>query len=134
MPDISQQLEAQVLAAKASKTKLSITGGNSKHFLGREPEGELLNMAEHSGIVSYQPVELVLTARAGTSLKEIEAALDEQGQMLAFEPPHLGETDTLGGTLACNLSGPSRPWGGSIRDHVLGIRLINGRAEHLRFA
>ena len=133
MPDISQQLEAQVLAAKASKTKLNITGGNSKHFLGREPEGELLNMAGHSGIVSYQPVELVLTARAGTSLKEIEAALDEQGQMLAFEPPHLGETDTLGGTLACNLSGPSRPWGGSIRDHVLGIRLINGRGEHLRF-
>ena len=134
MPDITQQLEAQVLAAKKSKTKLNIVGGNSKHFLGREPEGELLNMAEHSGIVSYQPVELVLTARAGTSLKEIESALDEQGQMLAFEPPHLGQTDTLGGTLACNLSGPSRPWGGSIRDHVLGIRLINGRGEHLRFS
>ena len=133
MPDITQQLEAQVLAAKDSNTKLNIVGGNSKHFLGREPEGELLNMSEHSGIVDYQPVELVLTARAGTSLKEIEAALDEKGQMLAFEPPHFGETDTLGGTLACNLSGPSRPWGGSIRDHVLGIRLINGRAEHLRF-
>jgi len=133
MPDITQQLEAQVLAAKESKIKLNIVGGNSKHFLGREPDGEPLNMSEHSGIVDYQPVELVLTARAGTSLKEIEAALDEKGQMLAFEPPHLGETDTLGGTLACNLSGPSRPWGGSIRDHVLGVRLINGRGEHLRF-
>jgi len=133
MPDITQQLEAQILAAKDSKTKLNIIGGNSKHFLGRESVGEALNMAEHSGIVNYQPVELILTARAGTSLKEIEQALDEQGQMLAFEPPHLGETDTLGGTLACNLSGPARPWGGSIRDHVLGIRLINGRGEHLRF-
>ena len=133
MPDITQQIEAQVLAAKESKTKLNIVGGNSKHFLGREPEGESLNMSVHSGIVDYQPVELVLTARAGTSLKEIEAALDEKGQMLAFEPPHLGDTDTLGGTLACNLSGAARPWAGSIRDHVLGIRLINGRGEHLRF-
>jgi len=133
MPDISKQLEAQVLAAQQNKTKLNIVGGNSKRFLGREPQGESLNMAEHSGIVNYQPVELVLTARAGTSLTEIENTLDENGQMLAFEPPHLGQTDTLGGTLACNLSGPARPWGGSIRDHVLGIRLINGRGEHLRF-
>ena len=133
MPDISKQLEEQVLDAIQRKAKLNIVGGNSKHFLGREPEGEALNVGEHSGIVSYQPVELVLTASAGTSLLEIEYALDEQGQMLAFEPSHLGETDTLGGTLACNLSGPSRPWGGSVRDHVLGVKLINGRGEHLQF-
>jgi len=90
-------------------------------------------VAEHSGIVKYEPVELVLTARAGTKLSEIETALDEQGQMLAFEPPHHSPDSTLGGTLACNLSGPGRPWTGSVRDHVLGVRLINGMGEHLRF-
>ncbi|MGB1310874.1 MAG: glycolate oxidase subunit GlcE [Leucothrix sp.] len=133
MPDISKQLEAQVIAAKNNKTLLNIVGGGSKAFIGRDAIGEPLHVGSHTGIVSYQPVELVLTARAGTRLTAIESALDEQGQMLAFEPPHLGDTDTLGGTLACNLSGPSRPWGGSVRDHVLGIRLINGRGEHLRF-
>lgn len=137
MADLSKQLEAEVLAAYEAGQPLNIVGGGSKGFLGRETaeraEHQVLNLSEHSGIVSYQPVELVLTVRAGTALSEIEAALDEHGQMLAFEPPHFGETDTIGGTLACNLSGPARPWGGSVRDHVLGIRLINGMGEHLRF-
>lgn len=137
MADVSERLIAEVLEASQSGTKLTIQGGNSKSFLGRDtPErqqNQVLNVGDHSGIVNYQPVELVLTARAGTSLNEIEKTLEENGQMLAFEPPHFGENDTLGGTLACNLSGPARPWGGSMRDHVLGIRLINGKAEHLRF-
>ena len=137
MTDISEQLVAQVLAAYESGEKLTIRGGGSKSFMGRatpeRSDHQVLNVGEHSGIVNYQPVELVLTARAGTPLTEIENTLEENGQMLAFEPPHFGGTDTLGGTLACNLSGPARPWGGSVRDHVLGIRLINGKGEHLRF-
>jgi len=137
MADISKQLVSEVLAASQSNTPLTIQGGGTKSFLGRDTEQrakcQVLNVSEHSGIVNYQPVELVLTARAGTRLSEIEKTLDDNNQMLAFEPPHFGESDTLGGTLACNLSGPARPWGGSVRDHVLGIRLINGKAEHLRF-
>ena len=79
------------------------------------------------------PVELIMTVRAGTTIKDIEAALEEEGQCLHFEPPRFGDASTLGGTLACNLSGPARPWSGSVRDQVLGVRLLNGKGEHLRF-
>ncbi|HPE60338.1 MAG TPA: glycolate oxidase subunit GlcE [Thiolinea sp.] len=133
MADILSRLQEQVRRATERGQALVIRGGGSKAFLGRDTAGEVLDTRPHSGIVSYQPVELVLTARAGTTLEVIEAALEAQGQMLAFEPPHFGPDATLGGTLACNLSGPGRPWWGSVRDHVLGIRLINGRGEHLRF-
>ena len=89
--------------------------------------------AGHRGIVEYDPRELVLTARSGTTLQEIEAALAEANQMLAFEPPHFGDSATLGGTIACGLSGPRRPYSGSARDFVLGCQLLNGRGEILRF-
>ena len=78
-------------------------------------------------------MELVLTARAGTPLREIEAMLGEHGQMLPFEPPHFGESATLGGTIACGLSGPRRPYAGAARDFVLGTRVINGHAQVVRF-
>lgn len=133
MKDLTQALQQRVQQASKQGEPLRIVGGGSKDFMGRVAQGEPVNMAEHSGIVSYQPIELVLTARAGTALIEIEAALGEHNQMLAFEPPLFAGRATIGGTLAAHLSGPSRPWGGSVRDHVLGIRLINGRAEHLRF-
>lgn len=133
MTDLSQQLQEQVLTARQAKQPLNIVAGGSKSFMGRTAVGDTLNLAGHTGIVSYQPVELVLTARAGTPLVEIEAALAENNQMLAFEPPHFSESSTIGGTLACNQSGPARPWSGSIRDHVLGVRLINGIGEHLKF-
>lgn len=133
MKDISQELIEQVRQASNGGTKLRIIGGGSKNFMGRQVEGEPLSLAEHSGIVTYEPIELVLTARAGTPLVDINAALAEHNQRLAFEPPLFDGRATLGGTLACHLSGPGRPWNGSIRDHVLGIRLINGRAEELRF-
>ncbi|WP_352337364.1 glycolate oxidase subunit GlcE [Psychrobacter sp. 16-MNA-CIBAN-0192] len=133
MKDISQQLIEQVKQASNDGTKLRIVGGGSKNFMGRQIEGEPLSIAEHTGIVSYEPIELVLTARAGTPLVDINAALAEHNQRLAFEPPLFDGRATLGGTLACHLSGPGRPWNGSIRDHVLGSRLINGRAEELRF-
>lgn len=133
MADIAKRLQEQILSARDAGTQLNIIGGNSKSFMGRVSSGEPLMVAGHSGIVSYQPVELVLTARAGTPLTELVAALDEQGQMLSFEPPRFSNESTLGGTLACNQSGPGRPWWSSVRDQVLGIRLLNGRGEHLRF-
>ncbi len=133
MSDVSAELIERVKQASSDGNKLSIVGGGSKDFMGRIATGAPLSLAEHTGIVSYEPIELVLTARAGTPLIEINNALDEHNQRLAFEPPLFDGRATIGGTLACHLSGPGRPWNGSIRDHVLGIRLINGRAEHLRF-
>ena len=132
MPDIGRQLTEQINDARAAGAALEIVGRNSKSFYGREPVGEALHVGEHRGIVDYQPAELVLTVRAGTPLAEIEQALDEQGQRLAFEPPHFAAA-SIGGTLACNQSGPARAWTGSVRDMVLGLRLINGKGEHLRF-
>ena len=133
MTDISDKLIERVRQANSDGTKLHIIGGGSKAFMGRTATGEPVNLSEHHGITSYEPVELVLTARAGTPLIDIEQALAEHNQCLAFEPPLFNNQATLGGTLACHLSGPARPWSGSIRDHVLGVRLINGRAEELRF-
>jgi glycolate oxidase FAD binding subunit len=133
MSDISQQLVDRVISARGKGEKLSISGRGSKSFLGREIQGEELSLAAHTGIVNYHPVELVMTARAGTPLTEIEAVLHEQGQRLSFEPPTFSGEASIGGTFACNLSGPGRPWNGSVRDMVLGIKLINGRGEHLNF-
>lgn len=133
MADISEQMIDQVKVAVDGGRALNIVGGSSKSFMGREAVGEPLNVGQHSGIVNYEPVELVLTARAGTSISTITKALDAEGQMLAFEPPTFGGSSTIGGTLACNMSGPARPWCGSVRDATLGVRLINGKAEHLRF-
>lgn len=135
MADLTTDLIEQVRSAVDSGQKLRIEGGGTKAFMGRavDAEQQTLSLKEHTGIVSYQPVELVMTARAGTPLVELKAALDEQNQMLAFEPPVFSDSATLGGTLATNQSGPGRPWWGSVRDHVLGVRLINGKAEHLRF-
>ena len=123
----------QVRDAAAKKRALNVFGGNSKQHLGREPAGDPVDMSAYSGIVDYQPSELVVTVRAGTTIAELQSALADQNQVLASEPPEYDGRATVGGTLACNLSGPSRPWQGSIRDHVLGVRIINGRAEHLRF-
>lgn len=131
--DLSDALAGRVSEASQQGTPLRIEGGGSKHFLGHEVEGETLGVASHRGVISYEPVELVLTARAGTPLAEIETLLAENRQMLAFEPPHYGENATLGGTVACNLSGPRRPYAGAARDFVLGTRIINGRGEILRF-
>lgn len=135
MADIAEQLQEQVLQARNAGHKLNIVGGDTKAFMGRaaDPDADTLNVSEHTGVVEYHPVELVLTVRAGTPLADIDAALAENGQALHFEPPRFGQKSTIGGTLACNLSGPARPWAGSIRDQVLGIRLINGKGEHLRF-
>ena len=132
--DISSELQQQVLEALRYETPLAITGGGSKSFLGRTAErAQPVDTGKHRGIVEYDPRELVLTARSGTTLREIEATLAAASQMLAFEPPHFGDGATLGGTIACGLSGPRRPYSGSARDFVLGCHLLNGRGEILRF-
>jgi glycolate oxidase FAD binding subunit len=131
--DLTEALRAAVLAAVEARRPISIRGSGSKAFLGPAGEGEPLAVAGHRGILHYDPSELVITARAATPLAEIEAALSAERQMLAFEPPHFGPGATLGGTLACNLSGPRRPYVGAARDFVLGARILNGRGEVLRF-
>ncbi len=119
--------------AMHSGAPLWITGGGSKGFYGRPVSGTPLTTSTHRGIVAYDPSELVLTVRAGTPLREVEAVLADQDQMLAFEPPHFGESATIGGAIATGLSGPRRPYAGAARDFVLGVKLITGQAEIVAF-
>jgi len=134
MTDCREDIAAAVIEAAAQQQALYINGGGSKrHLLGRECEARLLDVSGHKGITDYQPSELVVTARAGTSVADIEAELDREQQSLPFEPPQLGGRATLGGTIACNLSGPARPWAGSGRDLVLGVQLIDGLGQQLNF-
>lgn len=133
--DISDQLQNEVIQAIKSGETLTIKSGGSKNFYGRNllNAGNELNILNHQGIISYEPTELYIKARAGTPLKKIEKILKENQQMLAFEPPAFGEKATLGGTIACNLSGPRRAYSGAARDYVLGTKIINGNAEVLSF-
>jgi glycolate oxidase FAD binding subunit len=126
-------LVAQVDSARARNEPLEIRGGGTKLFYGGAPIGEPLDMTGLAGITSYEPTELVVTARAGTRLSDLESALDEQGQCLPFEPPRFAAGGTLGGMVAAGLSGPARASVGSVRDHVLGVTLLNGRSEVLTF-
>ncbi len=131
--DATQTLQQQVREACESKSALRICGNGSKAFYGRAVQGEPLDMSRHRGIISYEPTELVITARAGCRLSEIETLLAEHGQMLGFEPPHFADNGTLGGTIACNFSGPRRPYTGAARDYLLGSRIINGKGEVQKF-
>jgi len=128
-----QALVERVRAARADKTPLDIRGGHTKAFYGEVPQGEPLDVTPLAGISSYEPSELVVSARAGTPLSELEAALAEKGQCLAFEPPRFGAKSTVGGMVAAGLAGPSRPAAGGVRDHVLGATLLSGRAEVMSF-
>ena len=131
--DLTEQLRERSRAAADDGTPLAIVGGGTKDFLGRITQAERFDVSGHRGIVTYEPTELVLSARGGTPLAEVKATLGEQGQMLAFEPPAFGEAATLGGTIAAGLSGPARPYAGAARDFVLGTRVLNGKGEVLRF-
>ena len=132
MDSVSPLSEALREAAGA-KRALRIRGGGTKDFYGGETRGDVLDTTDCQGIVSYEPTELVITARGGTPLAEIEATLREQRQMLAFEPPHFGTGATLGGCIATGLSGPRRPYAGAVRDFVLGVRMLDGTGRDLRF-
>ncbi|HEY6281987.1 MAG TPA: glycolate oxidase subunit GlcE, partial [Burkholderiales bacterium] len=133
MQNILIQFSEIIRRATENKTALRIRGGGSKDFYGAALNGEILDTRPYSGIVQYEPTELVITARAGTPLAEIEAALKERGQMLAFEPPHFGNHATLGGCIAAGLCGPRRAAVGAARDFVLGVRMMDGRGNDLRF-
>ncbi|WP_275285773.1 glycolate oxidase subunit GlcE [Halomonas elongata] len=131
--DISEALGERIRRADAEGTPLRIVGGDTKAFLGNTVDSKPLSTREHRGITRYDPVELIVSVRAGTPLAELEARLDEQGQRLPFEPPHFGDAATVGGMVATGLSGPRRPWAGAVRDFVLGIRLIDRHGASLRF-
>jgi glycolate oxidase FAD binding subunit len=131
--NVVQQLSKTIREAASHDRWLCIRGGGTKDFYGREPHGYKVNTGDFRGIVSYEPTELVMTARGGTPLAEVEAALNEKGQMLAFEPPHFGPGATLGGCVAAGLSGPRRPYAGAVRDFVLGVRILDGKGDDLRF-
>ena len=131
------ELREAVATALAAEEPAELVGGGSKRGLGRPLQTpHLLDLSRLSGIREYEPSELVLTAGAATPLADIERTLGENRQMLNFEPPDwrglLGTHDTqptLGGALACNLSGPRRIKAGAARDHFLGFRAVSGRAE-----
>jgi glycolate oxidase FAD binding subunit len=133
------RITEHIRSASAARKPLRIRGGGSKDFYGHSLAGEVLDMAALQGIVSYEPSELVVTVKAGTPLAELEAALAEQGQCLPFEPPRFSlagtaaPMGTVGGMVAAGLSGPARASVGGVRDYVLGVQMLNGRAEHLTF-
>ena len=136
MPDTDETLNNLVQSVKEAHDTgdpLRIAAGGTKEFYGRKIKGRGLSVFEYHGIVSYEPTELVITARAGTPIETIEAALSSEGQMLGFEPPRFGARATLGGTVACGISGPRRPYAGAVRDFVLGVKCLNGRGEVLKF-
>ncbi|MGZ8238117.1 MAG: glycolate oxidase subunit GlcE [Methylobacter sp.] len=134
--DLTQLLQAKVKEAITKKYSLAIAGGHSKSFLQSAQADAELNLSSHKGVLNYEPGELFITARAGTPLAEIENLLTGHNQMLASEPPHYSKGEkqaTLGGTIACGFSGPRRPFAGSLRDHVLGVKILNGEGELLQF-
>jgi glycolate oxidase FAD binding subunit len=135
MEKILQQFREKILTAGTQQQGLLVQGGGTKQWYGNPiaDTDAVLDTQAYRGIISYEPTELVISARCGTSLKEIEALLDQRGQMLAFEPPHFGPAATVGGMLATGLSGPRRPSVGAVRDFVLGVSLMNGAGEILRF-
>ena len=135
------QITDRIHAARTDRTPLRIRGGGSKDFFGLSLQGEVVDTTTLNGVISYEPSELVVTVGAGTPLAELEALLAEQGQCLPFEPPHFSWSGTsagqgpatVGGMVACGLAGPARASVGGVRDYVLGVKMLNGRGEHLTF-
>ncbi|HSD43745.1 MAG TPA: glycolate oxidase subunit GlcE [Burkholderiales bacterium] len=133
MSDPLITLAEAVRAAAADGRPLRIRGAGTKDFYGQSPAGEILDTRGYAGIVAYDPTELVVTVRGGTPLTDLEAALREKGQLLAFEPPHFGAGATVGGAVAAGLAGPRRAAAGAVRDFVLGVRILDGRGQDLLF-
>jgi len=132
MNDVVVEWAERIREAADKQAPLRIRGGGSKDFYGCALRGETFETSAYRGIIDYDSTELVLSARSGTPLAEIEAALAQENQMLAFEPPHFGPA-TLGGCIAAGLSGPRRAAAGSVRDFVLGVRILDGRGADLAF-
>ena len=128
-----ETFQHQIREAAQRRVPLRLRGGGTKDFYGNALRGEVLDTRGYAGIVDYEPTELVVTARCGTLLSELEGLLEKNRQCLPFEPPHFGEGATLGGCVAAGLSGPRRATAGALRDFVLGVKLIDGRGQALRF-
>ncbi len=128
-----QSLQERIRAAAAARRPLLIRAGGSKDFYGGPLAGELLDVSPLTGITHCEPTELVISARAGTPLEELERVLAGHAQMLAFEPPRFDGRATVGGAVASGLSGPRRAYCGAVRDFVLGVEMVDGRGERLRF-
>ncbi|GAC1406047.1 MAG: glycolate oxidase subunit GlcE [Burkholderiaceae bacterium] len=133
MEQVLANFRQQILAAGAAGTPLCIRGGGSKEWYGQAPYGAPLDTRACAGILDYEPTELVITARCGTPLAELESALAKHNQMFAFEPPHFGAGATIGGVVAAGLSGPARASVGALRDFVLGAVLMDAQGEVLHF-
>jgi glycolate oxidase FAD binding subunit len=131
--DIEAELATQIAAVAASGGAVEIIGGDSKRFYGEAVDGLAIEVAGHSGVIDYDPAELVITLRAGCRLAEVETLLSGQRQMFGFEPPHFGAGATIGGMVASGLDGPRRAFCGSIRDFLLGVRVLDGRGQSLQF-
>ena len=136
MESVVRDWSQKIRASAASKRPFRLRGGGSKDFYGQALEGEVFDTRAYAGIAAYEPSELVITARCGAKIGEIESAMNEYRQMLAFEPPHFaqfGSGATLGGVIAAGLSGPRRQAAGALRDFVLGVKIMDGRGEVLAF-
>ncbi|MCC7327335.1 MAG: glycolate oxidase subunit GlcE [Burkholderiales bacterium] len=133
MDPVLEALQEQIRVAAQARLPLRIRGGGTKDFYGGALQGEVIDTRAYAGIIDYEPTELVITARAGTSLAAVERAMQARGQMLAFEPPRFAEGGTLGGAVASGLAGPRRAYAGAVRDLILGVRLLDGTGEDLNF-
>ena len=131
--NIEQELKVRVEQAVAKGTALHIVAGGSKEFYGYPVEADALEVTRHSGVIDYDPAELVITLRAGCKLSEVEALLAKNNQMLGFEPPHFSERATIGGIVATGLTGPRRAFAGAVRDFILGVKILDGRGEIMNF-
>ncbi len=132
-PQDLQTIVERIKVAANTGNPLRIRGGGTKDFYGQSLQGEILDTNLLKGISSYEPSELVVTVKTGTRLAELEAVLAEKNQCLPFEPPHFKSGATVGGMVAAGLSGPSRAGSGSVKDFVLGVHMVNGKGEELRF-
>jgi glycolate oxidase FAD binding subunit len=135
IPDSNLEIELQdrVSRAVANGSPLQVIGGSSKVFYGNFVEAEKIEVSGHTGVIDYDPAELVITLRAGCNLAQVEALLAENNQMLGFEPLHLGASATMGGVIATGLAGPRRAYAGAVRDFILGVKLLSGRREIMNF-
>src|SRR5665647_644753 len=139
-PRDAKEVEDAVAWALGNDKALEVAGQGSKRGIGRPSQTDLtLDLTGLSGVTLYEPAELILSAKAGTPLAEIEALLDKNNQELAFEPMDYGPLfgakagqGTIGGTIAANVSGPRRIKAGAARDHFLGVTAVTGRAETIK--
>jgi glycolate oxidase FAD binding subunit len=128
-----EEWQTQIKAAAAKGAGLIVRGGGSKAFCAPAAVGAVIDTRQHGGIVEYEPNELVIVVRCGARIADIETTMAEAEQMLAFEPPRFDGEATIGGVVASGISGPRRPYGGAVRDFVLGCKVLDGKGDHLSF-